>query len=31
MTAKENGSAMPEPQWINPLVALVEILQRLEE
>ena len=32
MTAKENGSAMPEPQWIKPAwVALVEILQRLEE
>jgi O-acetyl-ADP-ribose deacetylase (regulator of RNase III)/uncharacterized protein YwgA len=31
-TAKENGSAMPEPQWIKPAwVALVEILQRLEE
>ena len=32
MTTKENGSAMPEPQWIKPAwVALVEILQRLEE
>ncbi len=32
MTAKENGAAMPEPQWIKPAwVALVEILQRLEE
>jgi uncharacterized protein YwgA len=32
LTAKENGAAMPEPQWIKPAwVALVEILQRLEE
>jgi uncharacterized protein YwgA len=32
MTAKDNGTPMPEPQWIKPAwVALVEILQRLEE
>jgi O-acetyl-ADP-ribose deacetylase (regulator of RNase III)/uncharacterized protein YwgA len=32
ITAKEDGFAMPEPQWIKPAwVALVEILQRLEE
>jgi O-acetyl-ADP-ribose deacetylase (regulator of RNase III)/uncharacterized protein YwgA len=32
LSAKENGSAMPEPHWIKPSsVALVEILQRLEE
>lgn len=32
LTAKDNGAAMPEPQWIKPAwVALVEILQRLEE